>query len=311
LAALIAQSMPDDLFPGFESHWIDTEAGRVFARSGGSGPPLVLLHGFPQTHACFHRIAPALAKTHTVVCPDLRGYGWSSAPKGDPAHETYSKRAMGRDVVAAMEKLGHVRFAVAGHDRGGRVAYRLALDEPGRIERLVLLDILPTFAVWRQIEAGAAPAAHWEFLARPFPEPEQEIGKDPLPYFEGLLAKWSRDGNLSAFDPSALAAYRQSCNELSRIHAFCEDYRAGATLDREADEVDLAAGRTIACPTLLVSGQFYLTRSSADDTPLDVWRMSFAPQASGVEVNSGHFVAEEDPAGTLAAIRNFLGAPRT
>ena len=109
--------MTDDLFPGFRSHWIDGPAGRIFARSGGSGPPLVLLHGFPQTHACFHRIAPALARTHTVVCPDLRGYGWSSAPKGDPAHETYSKRAMGRDVVAVMEKLGHVRFALAGHDR--------------------------------------------------------------------------------------------------------------------------------------------------------------------------------------------------
>lgn len=303
----------DDLFPGFASHWIDTETGRIFARSGGSGPPIVLLHGFPQTHACFHRVAPALARTHSVVCMDLRGYGWSSAPKGDPAHETYSKRAMGRDVVAVMEKLGHIRFAVAGHDRGGRVAYRLALDEPGRVERLALLDILPTFHVWRQIDAGAFPAAHWAFLARPFPEPESEIGKDPLPYFEGLLAKWSKEGGLAAFDPRALASYRRSCNEPSRIHAFCEDYRAGATLDRAQDEADLAAGRTIACPVVLISGQFYLTRGSsmAGDTPLDIWRMSFAPDASGTEVDSGHFVAEENPAATLAALQSFLGAPRT
>jgi haloacetate dehalogenase len=302
--------MSDDLFPGFASHWIDGPAGRIFARSSGSGPPLVLLHGFPETHACFHRIAPALARTHTVVCPDLRGYGWSSAPKGDAAHETYSKRAMGRDVVAVMEKLGHVRFALAGHDRGARVAYRLALDEPGRVERLVLLDILPTFAVWRRIEAGA-PAGHWEFLARPYPEPETAIGRAPLPYYEGLLKGWSKDGALDPFDPRALAAYRQSWNEPSRIHAACEDYRAGATLDREADEADLAAGRTIACPAFVVWSQFYLARgATAGDTPLDAWRTSFAPDASGVEVASGHFVAEEAPDATLAAMTSFLGTPR-
>jgi haloacetate dehalogenase len=304
--------LTDDLFPCFASHWIDTEAGRIFARVGGDGPPLVLLHGFPQTHACFHRIAPALARTHTVVCPDLRGYGWSPVPKSDAAHETYSKRAMARDVVAAMEKLGHVRFAIAGHDRGGRVAYRFALDEPGRVERLILLDILPTFEVWRRIESGAMPAAHWDFLARPYPEPEREIGKNPLPYFDGLLKKWSRDGTLDAFDPRALAAYRQSCNEPNRIHAFCEDYRAGASVDRTADLADLDAGRMIACPTLVVWSQFYLARpSETGDTPLDVWRMTFAPDASGREVESGHFVAEEAPEATLAAMQSFLGAPRT
>lgn len=301
--------MTDDLFPGFAAHWIDTEAGRIFARSAGSGPPLVLLHGFPQTHACFHRIAPDLARTHSVVCMDLRGYGWSSAPKGEGGHETYSKRAMGRDVVAVMENLGHVRFALAGHDRGGRVGYRLALDHPERVERLALLDILPTFHVWRQIKAGAFPAAHWEFLARPAPEPEREIGQDPLPYFDGLLARWSADGSLDGFDPRALAAYRASCNEPSRIHAFCEDYRAGATLDVAADEADMAAGRKIACPTHVVWGEFYLSRGSAEnsETALDVWRRTFAPHATGGQVKAGHFVAEEDPAGTLAALRAFLG----
>lgn len=297
--------MADDLFPGFDSHWIDAEAGRIFARSGGSGPPLVLLHGFPQTHAMWHRLAPDLARTHRVVCMDLRGYGWSSAPPGDPAHETYSKRAMGRDVVRVMEELGHVRFAVAGHDRGARVAYRLALDEPGRVERLGLLDILPTFEVWNRIRAGIQPAAHWEYLARPEPEPETEIGRDPLPYFEGLTRSWSGDKKLDFLDPRALAAYRQSCNEPSRIHAFCEDYRAGATLDPQQDEADLAAGKTIGCPTLLVWSARYLARPGAVP-PLAAWRKTFAPGITGSEVDCGHFVAEEAPAETLAALRGFL-----
>ena len=311
MAALIAERMSEDLFPGFESHWIDTEAGRIFARSGGSGPPLALLHGFPQTHAAFHRIAPALAITRTVVCMDLRGYGWSSVPRSDAAHETYSKRAMARDVVAVMEKLGHIRFAVAGHDRGARVAYRLALDEPGRVERLVLLDIFPTVVQWQRKAAGLTKAAHWDFLARPYPEPETEIGKDPLVYCEGLLAGWSKAGTLEAFDPRALAAYRQSCNEPSRIHAFCEDYRAGKTVDLAQDEADLAAGRTIVCPTFVLWSRSYLSggEAGADENAVGIWRRTFAPRATGAAVDSGHFVAEENPAATLAAIEPFLGAP--
>lgn len=301
--------MTDDLFPDFASHWLDTQAGRIFARVGGSGPPVVLLHGFPQTHACFHRIAPALAQTKTVVCMDLRGYGWSSAPRSDAGHEAYSKRAMAFDVISVMEQLGHVRFAVVGHDRGARVGYRLALDHPGRVERLALLDILPTAEVWRRIEAGAMPAAHWGFLAQPEPGPEQEIGNDPLAYFRGLLTKWSGRG-LEVFDPRALKAYDQSCNEPNRIHAFCEDYRAGATVDRAQDEADIAGAKRIACPVLLVWAEFYLTaggKIADNETPLDVWRRTFAPHATGTHVATGHFVAEEDPEGTLAALTPFLG----
>lgn len=302
--------MTDDLFPGFESHWIDTEAGRVFARSKGDGPPLMLLHGFPQTHVMWHRLAPALAETHRVVCMDLRGYGWSSAPKGDDGHETYSKRAMARDVIAVMEELGAVRFAVAGHDRGARVGYRLALDHPGRVERLALLDILPTSYVWAQINAGKVPAAHWAYLSAPFPKPEEEIGRDPIPYFEGLMKKWSAPGDLSAFDRRAMAAYRDGFNEPSRIHAFCEDYRAGATLDIAADEADLAARKTIQCPTQLIWSDFYLVRGTSGNAvpPLDIWRQTFAPQITGLGVSSGHFVAEEDPGATLEALREFLSA---
>ena len=299
--------MADDLFPRFEAHWIDAEAGRIFARSAGSGPPLVLLHGFPQTHAMWHRIAPELAGTHHVVCMDLRGYGWSSAPHGDPSHETYSKRAMGRDVVRVMEALGHVRFAIAGHDRGARVAYRLALDEPGRVERLALLDILPTFEVWNRIRAGIQPGAHWEFLARPEPEPENEIGSDPLGYFEGLMRAWSGGKTLNFMDGRALAAYRQSCNEPTRIHAFCEDYRAGATLDPEQDRADMDAGKTLTCPSFLIRSARYLVRPGAE-SPLETWRRTFAPEITGSEIDCGHFVAEEAPAETLAALQGFLAS---
>jgi haloacetate dehalogenase len=289
--------MSDDLFPGFASHWIDTQ-----------GPPLVLLHGFPQTHVMWHHIAPELSESFRVVCMDLRGYGWSSVPRSDDDHETYSKRAMGRDVIDVMEALGHARFAVAGHDRGARVGYRLALDHPGRVERLALLDILPTAHVWAQMKAGQVPAAHWGFLSEPFPRPEDEIGRDPLPYFEGLMRKWSGSGTLDAFDPRALRSYRESCNEPSRIHAFCEDYRAGATRDIEADEADSAAGRTIQCPTYLIWSDFYLVRgtSGGDLEPLEVWQRSFAPKAQGTGIPSGHFVAEENPGATLEALRGFL-----
>ncbi|MGO4704761.1 alpha/beta fold hydrolase [Microvirga sp. 2MCAF38] len=302
--------MTDDLFPGFESHWINTEIGRIFARSKGNGPPLVLLHGFPETHVMWHHLAPALAETHSVVCMDLRGYGWSSAPKGDTEHVTYSKRAMGRDVISVMEALGHVRFAMVGHDRGARVAYRLALDHPGRVERLSLLDILPTFHMWAQMKAGKIPAAHWGFLSEPYPKPEQEIGRDPLPYFEGLLKSWSAPGDLSAFDPRALTSYRYSCNEPSRIHAFCEDYRAGATRDIEADEADLAAKKTIQCPVQLIWSDFYLVSGPVghEQHPLDIWRHSFSPKITGVGISSGHFVAEENPGATLAALQEFLAA---
>lgn len=298
--------MSDDLFPGFASHWIDTNAGRIFARSGGSGPPLVLLHGFPQTHAMWHRIAPTLARSHTVVALDLRGYGWSSAPRGDDAHETYAKRSMGADIVTVMEALGHVRFALAGHDRGARVGYRLALDEPGRIERLALLDIVPTACVWQQMEHDPNTNPHWRFLAQPAPLPETEIGRDPIPYYEGLMRAWSGTKSLASFDARALMAYRQSWNEPSRIHAACEDYRAGATLDRAADEADLAAGRTIACPVHLVWSAAYLGRES---DPASVWRETLAPALTDTKVPGGHFVAEEAPGETLEALQHFLAQP--
>jgi haloacetate dehalogenase len=292
--------MLDDM----KAHWIDTKAGRIFARSAGSGEPLVLLHGFPQTQVMWHRVLPALWKRFSVVIMDLRGYGWSSAPASEGGSE-YTKRAMADDVIDVMEALGHVRFMVAGHDRGARVGYRLALDHPGRVSRLALLDIIPTCEVWRNIEAGRAPAAHWAFLSQPQPSPENEIRKDPDSYFTGLMAKWSGSGDLKPFAPAARESYRAAWGDSSRIHAFCEDYRAGAGQDRAADEADLAAGKTFDCPVHILPGNFFLT--SGARPALDVWRETFAPDATGEVIESGHFVAEENPAQTANALVNFFG----
>jgi haloacetate dehalogenase len=301
-----------DLFPGFEARWIDVEAGRFFARVGGppDAPPLLLLHGFPETHAMWHRIAPALAATRRVVCLDLKGYGWSAAPRGDGGRVAYAKRTMAREAATVMETLGHVRFAIAGHDRGARVAYRLALDEPGRVERLALLDIVPTTVQWQRRAADPSVAPHWSFLAKAAPEPEETILRDPQGYFADLLGKWTAAGTLAAFDPAALDLYRANWAPPERVHAFCEDYRAGSETgpDRVQDDADLAAGRTIACPVLVLESTDYLDRDGKEGA-LAVWRRTFAPEATGARIRSGHFLAEENPAETLAALTPFL-APR-
>ena len=292
-----------DLFPGFASHWIDTDAGRIFARSHGSGPPLVLLHGYPQTHVEWHRLAPALAEKFTVVAMDLRGYGWSSAPRSDRG-EAYTKRAMAGDVVAVMEALGHVQFAAIGHDRGARVAYRMVLDHPGRLTKLAVLDIVPTAEVWRNIDAaGAMSMYHWMFLAQPAPLPESLIEKAPSLYLDHTLASWTKAKDLSAFDARALAHYRAFFNDPSRIHACCEDYRAGATTDRALDEADHAAGRRINAPTLVLWGGSGLPAKGA--SPLAVWR-DWAQDVRGEAIDAGHFLPEENADATLAALLTFL-----
>lgn len=293
-----------DVFPGFAAHWIDTRAGRIFARSGGEGPPLLLLHGFPQSLVMWREVALVLAKSFHVVVMDLRGYGWSSAP-ASTGGEVYTKRVMGSDVVEAMEKLGHVRFHLAGHDRGARVGYRLALDQPGRIEKLALLDILPTVEVWKNIKAGVTPAAHWAFLSEAEPKPEDAIrAQGPDAYFESLLTKWTKSASLRPFGADALQAYRNAWGDTSRIHAFCEDYRAGAKQDLALDEADVQAGRTIACPVHVLWGDFYLTAGTG--SPLETWRKTFAPKASGQVIDSGHFLAEENPQATAQALLEFL-----
>src|SRR5215472_15242175 len=202
--------MPDlaDLYPGFASHWIDTSAGKIFARAGGSGPPLMLLHGYAQSNVMWHKVADELAKHFALVIPDLPGYGWSAVADAGPDHAPYTKRSMAVAMIDVMEALGHARFNLAGHDRGGRVSYRLALDHPGRLERLAVLDIVPTWAMWHRMDARLANRAwHWMFLALPAPFPETMIGKEARYFFDTRAAAGTKIKNLSAFDPSALAHY--------------------------------------------------------------------------------------------------------
>jgi haloacetate dehalogenase len=301
-------SVLPDLYPGFAQRRIATPGADIFLRTGGTGPPLLLLHGYPQSHACWHKIAPELARHCTLVLPDLRGYGASSAPPGDARHTTYSKRTMAADALAVMRSLGYGRFAVGGHDRGGRVAYRLALDHPDMVTALVALDILPTAEVWRGITAERAIASyHWAFLAQPQPLPETLIAADPVFYAEHTLESWAGPRDLSPFSPAALAQYRALLQDPARVHAVCEDYRAGATVDRQYDEADRAAGRKVQCPTLVLWGSNYVGRGGTD--PLEVWR-GWCADLTGREIASGHFLAEENPQQTLAALLPFLLAQR-
>lgn len=299
-----------DLFSGFDARTFDTGEARIYARIGGSGPPLLMLHGFPQCHVMWHRIAPALAESFTCVIADLRGYGASSVPASMPDHEPNSKRAMARDMVAVMAELGFDQFALAGHDRGGRVGYRMALDHPERVSCLAVLDIVPTHAMWHNFTVKLAMKTyHWLFLAQPEPLPETLIGGAPDYYLDTTIASWTRDRSLAAFDPAALDHYRQLFRDPARIHAACEDYRAGQTIDLAADEADVAAGRRIACPVFVLWGDAGIPGGTKgqddDDGPLATWR-KWADTVDGTAIDAGHFVCEENPQATLAALLPFL-----
>ncbi len=298
--------MPDlaDLFPGFASEWIDTGGGRLFARVGGEGPPLLLLHGYPQSHVMWHRLAPELARHFTLVIPDLPGYGWSFVPRPAPDHAPQSKRAWARLLVEMMERLGHVRFGVVGHDRGARAGYRMALDHPGRVERLAVLDIVPTHAMWSAFTpALAMKTYHWLFLAQPHPLPETLIGGHSDFYLDWTLASWTRGHSLDAFDPRALAHYRAAFRSPDRISAACEDYRAGQTLDLAHDQADVEAGKRITVPVLALWGQAGIPGKTTG--PLAVWG-HWASDLKGEAIDSGHFLAEENPEATLPPLLSFL-----
>jgi haloacetate dehalogenase len=300
-------SVGADLFPGFAERRIRTAGAEIYLRTGGSGPPLLLLHGYPMTHVTWHKIAGELARHCTLVIPDLRGYGASSVPESDPEHIAYSKRVMAQDCLEVMRTLGHERFMVAGHDRGGRVGYRLALDHPDAVTAFIPVDIIPTAEAWRATNAQRAIRAyHWGFLAQPHPLPERLISKDPVFYVDHTLASWARDGTLACFAPEALAHYRALLQAPARVHAVCEDYRAGATVDWRLDEAAMAAGRKLSCPTFFVWGSDYLGRGGAK--PMDVWRRWCSGELSGAEIVSGHFQAEENPKDTLTALVPFLAA---
>ncbi len=289
------------MLPGFERQRIPVGDITINASTAGAGPPLLLLHGYPQTHVMWHRIAPALAERFTVVAADLRGYGDSSKPAGTADHSGYSKRSMAADMVAVMAALGHDRFNVAGHDRGGRVAYRLALDHPAVVERLAVLDIVPTKTVYDRLERRVATAYfHWLMLIQPAPLPETLIGANPGFWLDTTFGAWSRGGN--PFAPGAVAEYKR-CFDAATIHASCEDYRAGATLDCEHDAADLDTGRRIACPMMVLWGERGLVGRAYD--VLAAWR-DYARDVRGHAVPGGHFLPEEAPNETLAALQGFF-----
>lgn len=317
-----------DLFPGFESHWIETSFGKMFARSGGKGPPLLLIHGYPQTHVMWHVVAPKLAEHFTLVMPDLPGYGWAAVPesnltaaKTDEERLTspYVKRNMAKVMVEIMEKLGHIRFRIAGHDRGGRVAYRLALDHPGRVEQLATLDIITTWDMWDAMDAKLANRAwHWTFLAQNAPLPELLLSRAVNEYFDMLAKAWRGgahsggaaagaakpgDNKSGAMDERAIAHYRASFTDPLRIHAGCEDYRAGATIDRTLDDIDRKAGKKITCPMLAIWGERGLPVQTG---PLARWK-PWATNLQGLAMPYGHFLAEEAPDATAKALLDFFG----
>jgi haloacetate dehalogenase len=291
-----------DIFSGFELTRIPAPRGEILARVGGDGPPLLLLHGYPETHLMWHAVAPGLAERFTVVVADLPGYGGSFRPAVTADHAAHAKRALAADLVAAMGALGHGAFAVAGHDRGGRVAYRMALDHPGAVTRVAVLDIVPTGEVWRRADAALALAYwHWAFLAQPAPLPERLILGDP----DGFWIAAGRMG-LKPGDPRYPApvvdAYRAQLDDPAFVTAMCEDYRAGATIDREHD----LEGGTIACPVrALWAGEGALPRLYAD--PLEPWR-AFAPDVTGrVVEGASHFVVEDAPDVVGADLAAFFG----
>lgn len=288
------------MFHGFRTETLKTDGAAIHARIGGSGPPLLLLHGYPQTHVIWHKIAPALAERFTVVATDLRGYGDSSKPESDDRHAAYSKRAMAADQVAVMAALGFGRFSVVGHDRGGRVAHRLVRDHEDRVHRWAVLDIAPTAAMYAQTDMDFARAYyHWFFLIQPFDLPERMIGADPAYYLARKLRAWGR--NDAALTEAARAEYLRCFSDPACIHASCEDYRAAAGIDLEHDGED--AARKSAPPLLALWGAEGFVGKTYD--VLAEWR-KVASNVSGHAVPGGHYVPEEAPEETLAALMDFL-----
>jgi haloacetate dehalogenase len=295
--------MMGSLFDRFREVRVPTPRGPVLAKVGGAGPPLLLLHGYPETHLAWHAVAPALAARFTVVAADLPGYGGSFRPPVTEDHGGHAKRALAADLVAAMAALGHATFAVAGHDRGGRVAYRMALDHPEVVKGVAVLDVVPTGEVWRRADAALALGYwHWSFLAQPAPLPERMILGDPDGFWIAAERMGLRRGD-PRYPDAVLDAYRTQLDDPGLVEALCEDYRAGATIDREHDDEDRGR-RTITCPALsLWAGTGSLPRFY--DDPLEPWR-AYAPDITGHAVDgASHFLAEDAPERVAAELLAF------
>jgi len=280
----------------------------IVVRRLGSGPPLLLLHGFPETHRMWRDVAPLLAGQFTVLCPDLPGYGQSGCPPTDATHTPYSKRAMAASLVAAMSELGHQSFGVAGHDRGGRVAYRMALDHPDRLTRLAVLDIVPTLDAWDAADHRFALAFWpWSLLAQPAPLPERLITADAAAMIDAALSGWGSPP--SSFGAEIRDAYIAALSARDHVHAICEEFRAAAAIDREHDGTDRRAGRRIVAPLLALWSQTGALAEWYEPAggPLGIWRR-WADQVDGRAVPGGHFFPEEYPAATAAALAGFFSA---
>jgi haloacetate dehalogenase len=290
----------------FTAAEIQTAKARIFLCRSGTGPPVLLLHGFPQTHLMWRSVAPMLARNFTVICADLRGYGRSSCPASTPDHLPYAKRAMAEDMIIVMERLGFPRFAVAGHDRGGRVAYRMAIDHPDRVSRIAVLDILPTATVWDRADARFALGFWpWSLLAQAEPLPERILAAVPDAIVDDALGGW---GSAATVFPSEVrSAYIEALRDPAHIHAICEEYRAAAGLDRAHDAADRAGGRRIACPLLVLwSAHGALANWYAGEGgPVALWR-AWGNDVRGRALDAGHFFPEEAPEETAKALSVFF-----
>ena len=292
------------LFEGFELQTRPLADGDIRLRVGGSGPPLILLHGNPQTHLMWHAVAAELARTRTVVCPDLRGYGGSLKPPASADHAAYSKHAMAADVAEIATQLGFERFQLVGHDRGGRVGHRLALDYPERVERLAVLDIIPTLEHFERTDMSFAMGYyHWFWLAQPHPFPENLISAAPEEWFFSHTAREPKERDF--FHPEALEDYLAAVRDPAMIRGMCEDYRAAAGIDLEHDRNSRAAGERIACPLLVLWGSEGKVGEWYD--LMSIWRDYCDAKVSGGPVRSGHYLAEESPREVLSYLLDFLG----
>ena len=293
-------------FDGFDQDRFAVNGVEIFARFGGTRdkPALLLMHGFPQTHALWHRVARQLAADYFLVMPDLRGYGDSARPPGLPDHANYSKREMARDMASLMTALGCADFFACGHDRGGRVAHRLALDHPRRVRKLCVIDIAPTLDMYAATDMAFARAYyHWFHLIQPSPLPENMIGGCALPYLHAKLGGWG-SGGLGHIEPQALAEYERCFNRPDAIHSACEDYRAAASIDLEHDRASRAAGEKVACDILALWGARGTVAKMFK--PLDLWQAQCDGHVSGQSLAAGHFIPEELPQETADALWSFF-----